>query len=209
MVLTTKIKICGVTREEDADAVVSAGADAIGLNFVPSSDRFLSLDAARRISERTAGAVVRVGVFADPERNQIEEVLREVGLDVLQFHGSESRALCEGWDLPYIKAVRMRQEMDWSGLEAEHSAACCMLLDTYRPGALGGTGERFDLSLWPSEAHARLVLAGGLDADNVASAITQVNPYGVDVSGGVEGGTRGIKSADRINEFVQAVRQVG
>jgi phosphoribosylanthranilate isomerase len=204
--LSTKIKICGVTREQDADAVVSAGADAIGLNFVPSSARYVTVAQARSISEQTAGALRRVGVFADPQAHQVEQVLARVDLDVLQFHGNESREECERWGLPYIKAVRMRSSMDATRVAAEHPLACCLLLDTYRPGVLGGTGERFDLALWPRNADVKLALAGGLDAENVAAAIAGARPYAVDVSGGVEGATQGEKSPERIKEFVNAVR---
>ena len=177
--------------------------------FVESSQRCVSPDQARNIAEQTRGSLLRVGVFADPTPQWVEQVLGQVGLDVLQFHGSETRTQCESWGLPYIKAVRMRGALDWAQVEAAHPQACCFLLDTYHPDALGGTGERFDLSLWPQDARARLVLAGGLDADNVGAAIAQTRPYAVDVSGGVEGPTRGIKSASRISEFVHAVRQMG
>lgn len=175
--------------------------------FVPSSARCVNLHRARSIAAATAGAVLRVGVFADPSTEQVEQVLEQVDLDVLQFHGSERREDCERWGLPYIKAVQMRGPLDSARLEAEHPTACCLLLDTYRPGMLGGTGERFDLSLWPRDSGAKLALAGGLDADNVAAAIAQARPFAVDVSGGVEGARRGIKSPQRINDFVQAVRQ--
>ena len=189
--------------------MVSAGADALGLMFVESSQRFVSLERARHIAEQTQGSLLRVGVFADPAPELVEQVLEQVGVDVLQFHGSESRQQCEGWGLPYIKVVRMRGPLDWAQLESAHPAACCLMLDTYRPGVLGGTGERFDLSLWPEHARTRLVLAGGLDAGNVAAAIAQTRPYAVDVSGGVEDSVRGVKSAERISQFVHAVRQAG
>jgi phosphoribosylanthranilate isomerase len=207
--LTTKIKICGITREADAQAVLSAGADALGLMFVAASPRFVSLDIACSIARQTAGALQRVGVFADSEPQQVEQVLSRVELDVLQFHGSESRAECERWGLPYIKAIRVRGPLSGELLEAAHPQACCLLLDAYRPGVLGGTGERFDLSLWPDNPGLRLALAGGLNPGNVAHAIAQVRPFAVDVSGGVEGPTRGIKDPELINEFVHAVRQVG
>ena len=187
--------------------MVVAGADALGLNFVTSSTRFVSLDTARRIARKTAGAVVRVGVFADAEPEQVERVLDQVDLDVLQFHGSEQRAYCERWKLPYIKAVSVRGRLDGKVLDAAYPSACCVLLDTFVPDMRGGTGERFDLSLWPHGSGSKLALAGGLDPSNVGAAVTQVRPYAVDVSSGVEGTTKGIKSAQRIIEFVQAVRR--
>ena len=206
-VLSTKIKICGITREQDAQAAMDAGVDAVGLMFVESSARTVSLEKARDLAEQMTGCLQRVGVFANSAPQRIESVLKQVELDALQFHGDEDCSACGRWGLPYLKTVRMGGPRTWDAVEAEHPQACALLLDTFKPGVLGGTGERFDLALWPRGATLKLVLSGGLNPDNVVAAMAATRPYGVDVSGGVEGSARGIKSKALINDFVRAVRQ--
>ena len=203
------MKICGITRLEDARAVVAAGADALGLMFVRSSPRVVSIARARELAQAVGTDIARVGVFADPTAAEVERVLAEVELDILQFHGDEPQSFCERWNLPYIKAARVRSAVDGAGLRAAHPGACAWLLDAYQPGQLGGTGERFDLNYWPSDAPVKLVLAGGLDPTNVAAAIVSARPFAVDVSSGVEGAHKGEKCAAKIAEFVTAVREAG
>ena len=207
--MSTKIKICGVTRLDDADAVVRAGADALGLNFVPSSPRRVSLETAAEISTRVRGSLQRVGLFANAGADEVEAVLQRVELDVLQFHGEESGSYCEAFGVPFMKVIRMRGALDVAALEDEYREACCLLLDAYLAGKAGGTGTRFDLALWPEDASKRLVLAGGLAPDNVAEAIRRVRPYAVDVAGGVEGAVKGEKDPERIVRFIDEVRSVG
>lgn len=205
--MTTRIKICGITRQDDAAAVVRAGADALGLNFVAASPRHVAVEIAREIATEVAGVVTRVGLFVDPEPDQVASVLKAVDLDVLQFHGSESGEFCRSLGMPFVKALRMRGPVSISRLEEEYAGACCLLLDAYVPGLAGGTGARFDWSLWPSQRGLPLVLAGGLNPDNVAAAVARLDPWGVDVSGGVEGDRKGVKDADKIHRFVQEVKR--
>jgi len=207
--MTTRVKICGITRDADADAVVAAGADALGLNFAPQSPRRVDTDTARRIAERVAGAVVRVGLFVDADADTVRRVLDAVPLDLLQFHGAENGEFCRGFDVPYVKVLRVREPLDMAALEQSYGDACALLLDAYVPGRPGGTGERFDWSLWPSRSLLPLLLAGGLTPDNVAEAVATAAPWGVDVSGGVEGSRKGEKDPLRIREFVAEVKRAG
>jgi phosphoribosylanthranilate isomerase len=207
--VSTKIKICGITRAEDADAVVQAGADALGLNFAPISQRRVGVEIARDISAQVSGSLQRVGLFVNASHADVDAVLAQVELDVLQFHGDETGVYCEAFGIPYMKAIRMREPLDLPALEHEYGNACCLLLDAFVPGQAGGTGTRFDLSLWPKGAAMPLLLAGGLEPDNVAEAITAVRPFGVDVSGGVEGNVKGIKDPTRIRRFINEVKGVG
>lgn len=188
--------------------VVRCGADALGLNFIATSARNVSIEAAAEIAAQVRGSLQRVGLFVDARASEVERVLRAVELDVLQFHGEESGAYCEAFGVPYMKAIRMRTALDVDLLEDEYRGACALLLDAYVPGQTGGTGSRFDLALWPQGCSIQLVLAGGLAPDNVAAAVRQVRPYGVDVSGGVEGPVKGEKDPQRIMRFVNEVKSV-
>jgi phosphoribosylanthranilate isomerase len=205
--MITRIKICGITRDVDADAVVAAGADALGLNFSARSPRRVAPAAARCIAERVAGAVCRVGLFVDPEPEDVGRVLDEVPLDVLQFHGDETPELCASFGLPYMKALRVREPLDMADLESRFGDACCLLLDAFVPGRPGGTGQRFDWSLWPARSALPLVLAGGLTPENVGEAVARLAPWGVDVAGGVEGPRKGEKDPQRIEAFVREVKR--
>ncbi|MFP6817024.1 MAG: phosphoribosylanthranilate isomerase [Pseudomonadales bacterium] len=206
--MSTKVKICGVTRLEDAEAVVRAGADSLGLNFSPGSQRKVNVETAAEISVHVRGALQRVGLFVNASVADVEAILRQVELDVLQFHGEETGSYCEAFGVPFMKAIRMRGALDLAALQDEYHAACCLLLDAYVPGEAGGTGTRFDLQFWPERASKRLVLAGGLTPDNVAEAIRTVRPYAVDVCGGVEGAAKGEKDRGRIMQFVKEVKSV-
>jgi len=205
----TRIKICGITRTQDAEAVAEAGADALGLNFVPSSPRHVTLPVAATIARQTRGRLVRVGLFVDAADSEIRDVLADVELDLLQFQGAESGASCRQFGLPYLKAIRVRGPIDIAALEAEYADACALLLDAWVPGQAGGTGQTFDWSLWPRMARLPLVLAGGLDAENVGAAVRALAPWAVDVCGGVEGPRKGEKDAVRIQRFITEVRRAG
>lgn len=203
----TRVKICGITRLEDAEAAVRAGAHAVGLNFWPHSPRHAAVPDAARIASALAGRVVRVGLFVDPGADEVHRVLEAVELDVLQFHGQEPAAFCAAFGRPYMKAHRIAAPVDADALQRQHPSACCHLLDAYVPDRPGGTGQRFDWGFWPVGSRLKLVLAGGLTPDNVGAAIRATRPYAVDVSGGVEpAGRKGIKDAGRIQRFVDAVR---
>lgn len=204
-VTVVRSKICGITRIEDALAAVEAGADAIGLVFYGKSPRAVSIEQAAVILQALPPFVTSVGLFVDMPRDELQQLLQRLPLDLLQFHGDESPADCEGHGRPYIKALRVRPGEDVAAAMAPYSGARGILLDTFVEGVPGGTGASFDWSLVPENAAKPIILAGGLDAGNVATAIRQVRPYAVDVSGGVEA-SKGIKDAGKIRAFVRAVR---
>lgn len=200
----TRIKICGLTREEDVRAAVSAGADAIGFVFYPPSPRFVSFERAAELARLIPPFVTTVGLFVNAGRDYVENALEAVPLQVLQFHGDETEADCVGYGLPYIKAGRMRPGLDLLKYAASFPCAQGLLLDAFVEG-YGGGGETFDWSLIPSGLPLPLILSGGLHAGNVAEAVRCVQPWAVDVSSGVEA-AKGIKDADRITEFVAGVQ---
>ncbi|MEH6497932.1 MAG: phosphoribosylanthranilate isomerase [Pseudoalteromonas distincta] len=202
-----RIKICGITRVEDALAAAAAGADAIGLVFYAPSPRAVSAVQARQIISALPPFVTSVGLFVNASAQEVKAVLAEVPLDVLQFHGDEPADFCKQFGRPYLKALRVRAGDDLNALAAQWPDASGILLDSYKAGVPGGTGEIFDWSLIPAERTWPLVLAGGLAAENVADAITRAAPWAVDVSGGVEQ-AKGIKDAEKINSFVREVKRV-
>lgn len=204
--MRTRVKICGITRTEDALGAVAWGVDAIGLVFHPPSPRAVSPEQAKRIAACLPPFVTLVGLFVDASRNQIAEVLSQTRLDLLQFHGNESPRDCTGHGRPYIKAVRMRPDVDLHALRRRYSGAAGLLLDSYRPGLPGGTGETFEWDRIPADLSGSIVLAGGLNVANVEQAIRRVRPYAVDVSGGVER-DKGIKDGDKIAEFMRGVER--
>jgi phosphoribosylanthranilate isomerase len=199
-------KICGITRVEDALSAAEAGADAIGLVFYAKSPRAVTVQQARAIVAALPPFVTTVGLFVDASACELGEILDAVPLDLLQFHGDETPSYCDGWGRPYIKALRVKPGDDISAQIDAYHGARGVLLDTFVPGVPGGTGEAFDWSLVPQVASKPIILAGGLTAENVQAAIQQVRPYGVDVSGGVEA-DKGIKDAEKIYRFIQAVKQ--
>ncbi|WP_372874267.1 phosphoribosylanthranilate isomerase [Pseudomonas sp.] len=199
-------KICGITRLEDALAAVDAGADAIGLVFYAKSPRAVTVQQAQAIVAALPPFVTTVGLFVDCQRSELNAILDAVPLDLLQFHGDESPAACEGFHRPYIKALRVRPGDDIAARIGLYGSAAGVLLDTFVPGVPGGTGEAFDWSLVPQGLTVPIILAGGLTPENVRAAIEQVRPYAVDVSGGVEA-SKGVKDSDKIHAFVRAVRR--
>jgi len=198
-------KICGITSVADALVAAEAGADAIGLVFYSKSPRALSIAQAREIIAALPPFVTTVGLFVNASRCEINETLDAVALDVLQFHGDETPADCEGFHRPWYKALRVRAGDDIRAQAARYTGASAVLLDTFVEGIPGGTGERFDWSLVPADLPKPLILAGGLTPQNVQQAIERVRPFAVDVSGGVEL-RKGVKDAARVREFVGQVR---
>lgn len=198
----TRVKLCGLTRPEDVDAAVAAGADALGFVLWPGSKRAVDEALLAELAARVPAFVTRVGLFVDQDPELIERCAAH--LDLLQFHGDEPPALCEAFRRPWIKALRMRDGLDLHAAAEAYRGARALLLDAYRPGVPGGTGETFDWSRIPAGLAKPVILAGGLAADNVAEAIATVAPFAVDVSGGVEA-SPGIKDAGRITAFLEAV----
>lgn len=200
----TRVKICGIRRVEDAIEAVRLGVDALGLVFYPPSPRYVTLEQAAEIRAALPPFVTLVGLFVDADRAQIEEVVESVGLDLVQFHGQESPEQCAEISRPWIKAIRMIDGLNLQTTMQAYSQAQGILLDTYQRGTPGGTGQSFDWKLIPGEIAARITLAGGLSVENVADAIRQVQPFAVDVSGGVEA-ERGVKDAQKMALFLEEV----
>lgn len=209
-----RVKICGITRVEDALSAAHAGADAIGLVFHEPSSRHVSIEQAARILAELPPFVSAVGLFVDAPAERVREVMARVPLDILQFHGGEAPDYCASFGRRYIKAIPMRDEVDLPALSRDYVHASALLVDAYSPDMAGGTGQIFDWQRLPASLDVPLILAGGLNPDNVAAAVRQVRPWGVDVSGGVEytdeQGKRhgGIKSQQAINAFMQGVTSV-
>ncbi len=204
--MRTRVKICGITRPEDADAAARAGADAIGLVFYPPSPRHVEIARAARIARGLPPFVSVVALFVNADREQIDEVLSSLPVDIIQFHGNECPDYCAGFDKPWMKAISMKADVDLPAEAERYASASALLVDTYRPGVPGGTGEAFDWRRIPPELAGRIVLAGGLHAGNVADAVRQARPWAVDVSGGVEQ-SKGIKDARKIADFIQQVKR--
>jgi phosphoribosylanthranilate isomerase len=202
----TRVKICGITRLQDAQAAIEAGADALGFVFYAPSPRAVTSAQVRAITAVLPPFVSKVGLFVNAKASEVEEAITTAGLDCLQFHGDESEDYCAQFNLPYYKAIRVKPGVNLVQCELDFASAAALLLDTYSEKAVGGTGESFDWALIPAGMQKPLVLAGGLNADNVAQAVLQVGPYAVDVSGGVEA-EKGIKSPQKIAAFMQQVVQ--
>ncbi|MCZ7639282.1 MAG: phosphoribosylanthranilate isomerase [Verrucomicrobia bacterium] len=205
--MSVRVKICGVTRLEDAQAAVEAGADALGFMFYERSPRRVSVAVGAAICRQLPPFVSKVGVFVDAAIEVIEEAVVQCGLDVVQLHGGESPAFCGRLSRPVIKAVRVRGPETLAELAGYATAA--WLLDAYVPGQRGGTGATFDWGLATQAVGLGrpVILAGGLTAANVAAAVRQVRPYAVDVSSGVES-EPGRKDAAAIEAFVRAAKAV-
>jgi phosphoribosylanthranilate isomerase len=209
----TRIKICGITRVEDALAAAHAGADAIGLNSWPGTPRRVAYDRARAIAAALPPFVAAVGLFVDPSADEVRAALAAVPLAMLQFHGREDAAFCRGFGRPYLKAIAVGREGDLLESLSPYDDAAAVLLDAPPAGGLpGGTGRTFDWDRVPAKLPVPLVLSGGLTASNVGEAIRRTRPWGVDVSSGVEAldaagaPVKGIKDAARIAAFVAEVR---
>ncbi len=199
-----KIKICGFTDAENAQQAALTGIDAIGLNFYAKSPRHVNIDSAREIVAALPPFVNKVGLFVNANPSLIDEVLCEVALDTLQFHGDESPSDCAQYEMPFIKAIRVSPEVDLIKTANEYSQAGALLLDTYQSDFYGGSGKSFDWSLAKIELDLPIILAGGLTPDNVSAAIDIVQPYAVDVSSGVES-AKGFKDIDKIRAFISNV----
>lgn len=200
-----RIKICGITNVEDASTVVKAGAHALGLVFYSASPRFVDIEQAREIALAAGPFMTVTGLFVNAEPQFVNAVLARVPLQLLQFHGNETAQYCESFQRPYLKALRMRPDVDVAADIITHPQASGFLLDAYRPGVPGGTGETFDWSRVPQDAGVPIVLAGGLTPSNVADAVRQTRVYGVDVSGGVESAP-GKKDHNQVKAFITNAR---
>jgi len=205
--MRTRVKICGLTRQEDVDAAVRAGADAIGLVFYSPSPRHIEIELAVELVRHIPPFVSVVGLFVNASTAEVNAVLDKVAIDLLQFHGDETEEFCISFAKPYIKAVRVAAREDIELADRNYKSARGLLLDTYVAETPGGTGQSFDWSLIPQQTTNPVILAGGLNPANVATAIQQVHPYAVDVSGGVEA-SKGCKDHDKIIAFINEVKGV-
>ncbi|MDO8812844.1 MAG: phosphoribosylanthranilate isomerase [Gallionella sp.] len=208
----TRVKICGITRVEDALAAARCGADAIGLVFYERSPRHVGIAQALQLAAALPPFVSVVGLFVDADKVFVREVLAQVPLDVLQFHGDEPPEYCVQFGKPYLKAIRVKAGVDLIQCAARFRTARGLLLDAHVEDIPGGTGTTFDWTLIPKQLPLPVILYGGLDAGNVAAAIEQVRPYAVDVSSGVEAAKgintlKGIKDAAKVARFRQEVTQ--
>jgi phosphoribosylanthranilate isomerase len=199
--MAVRVKICGITREQDLHAACDAGADALGFVFYEKSPRHVTSATAAALVHELPPFVQSVGLFVNATPAFIETVLKTVSLDLLQFHGDETPSDCARYGRPYIKAVRVNPDTDLLKCAADYETARGLLLDAYVPGVPGGTGERFDWRLIPEAIPKAVILSGGLTPDNVADAVAQVRPWAVDVSSGVEL-AKGIKDAHKIAQFI-------
>jgi phosphoribosylanthranilate isomerase len=204
--MRTRVKICGITRVEDALAAARAGADAIGLVFYEASPRCVAIPQAQAICRALPPFVSVVALFVNAERERITATLDAVPIDLLQFHGGESVDDCRGYSRPYIKAIGMQPGIDPLVAMQAYKDARGFLLDTYQPDTHGGGGVTFDWAQVPGQVDRPVILAGGLTAENIAAAIEQAGPFAVDVSSGVEQ-QKGIKSVDKIQAFMRGVER--
>ena len=200
----TRIKICGITCVEDARSAAASGADALGLVFYEKSPRYVTVQQAVELAKTIPPFVTVVGLFVNPSADEVRNVLRQMPLDVLQFHGEEEPEFCAQFGRPYLKAVRVKLGVDLLQCAARYQGAQGLLLDAFIEGAHGGTGESFDWALIP-HLPLPVILSGGLHGGNVAEAIRQVRPYAVDVSSGVEA-SKGIKDAAKVAAFINEVK---
>ncbi|MDD7804222.1 MAG: phosphoribosylanthranilate isomerase [Endozoicomonas sp. (ex Botrylloides leachii)] len=199
-----KIKVCGITSVSDAVASVMAGVNALGLIFYPKSPRYLTIEIASEIARQVPPFTCLVGVFINATKPDIAAVLKQVPLGLLQFHGNESEADCRSWGIPYIKAFRVKPTSRITEMVTPFHSASGYLLDSYHPKIEGGVGKPFDWNLIPDKLDKPIILAGGLNPDNISEALAVVQPYAVDVSSGVEL-TYGVKDLDKIHAFVQSI----
>ncbi|MBL4781874.1 MAG: phosphoribosylanthranilate isomerase [Porticoccaceae bacterium] len=204
--MNTRVKICGITNLEDAEAAVAAGADAIGLVFYPPSSRYVTPSVAAQIVAALGPFVTTVGLFVNEEALVVKETLALTGLQLLQFHGDEPAQYCRQFDRPYIKALRMSPDLNPAVAMAAYPGASGYLFDAWQPDKFGGTGATFDWQRIVDLAADNVILAGGLNPDNVAEAVDRVRPYAVDVSGGVEQ-VPGKKDSVLLKAFISAAKR--
>lgn len=202
----TRVKICGITRPQDASYAAARGVDSIGLNFHQPSPRSIDIELALEIRKILPPFVTVTALFLDESEDWIANVVHQLRPDCLQFHGNESPEFCEGWSVPYLKTVPMGSTENPDEYARTYDSAQGFLFDSHAAGRQGGTGDTFDWSKIPASFARPVILAGGIGPSNVAEAIDRVRPWGVDVSSGVEL-SRGIKSADLMDQFFNEVKR--
>lgn len=203
--MTTLVKICGITRVQDALAAAQSGAHAIGLVFYKQSPRYVTPDVAANITRALPPFITTVGLFVNASAAEVRATLTVASVDHLQFHGDEPPEFCRQFGRPYLKAVRMKAGVDLLQYARDYRDAKALLLDAYVEGLQGGSGATFDWNLIPRELAMPVILSGGLTARNVTEAVRKVRPHAVDVSSGVES-AKGIKDVSKIAAFMKGVR---
>ncbi len=201
-----RIKICGLTRDEDVHNAVVEGADALGFVLYKPSPRAVTAEQAAELIQKVPAFVTTVALFVNERAEEIHRVLSVCPFDLLQFHGDETAEFCRQFNRPYMKAIRVRSSDDIDRAVQQFPDTKALLLDAYVENLPGGTGQAFDWRLIP-QLSVPWVLAGGLNSSNVAAAINQVKPFAVDISGGIEA-SKGIKDRIKIQEFISEVRNV-
>ena len=200
----TRIKFCGITRAEDMRNAVSLGVDAVGLVFADNSPRSVDVQQACTLIDHCGPFVARIGLFMDQDASTINNIIEHVPLDMLQFHGQESENFCQSFDMPYMKSIAMGGNAT-KLVTSDYATASALLLDSNELGQPGGSGKTFDWEQVPTQLDRPIIIAGGLDADNVAEVIQQLMPYAVDVSSGIES-AKGKKDINKMRDFVKSVR---
>ena len=202
--MRTKIKICGITNLRNAHEATRLGVDALGFVFFSESPRYIEPKKARVIINLLPSFVSRVGLFVNAPKEEVLSAISESRVNVLQFHGDEDEEFCNQFNLPYIKAISFKDGINLLEYCQLYASSSAILIDTYSQKMRGGTGKTFNWDLIPKQLPLPMIIAGGLDSKNVSSLINSVNPYGVDVSGGVEL-DKGIKDHNMMKNFVLGV----
>ena len=206
--MITKVKFCGITNLQDAISAAELGADALGFVFYPKSPRFISPKNAKEIIKKLPPFISMVGLFVNQSKSEVEEVIKGCPLNLLQFHGDENEAFCKQYNLPYIKAITMKSDVDLLKCIQEYNSAKALLLDTFSKVARGGSGEVFDWKMIPPNTLKPIIVAGGLTPDNVQTLLEVISPYGVDVSSGIEI-NKGLKDYKLMKKFILGVTNAG
>jgi phosphoribosylanthranilate isomerase len=204
--MQTRIKFCGLTRQQDVQHAVALGVDALGFVFVKKSARNVDVNNAARLINEVPPFVNKVGLFMNAQASEVENVLKHVRLNLLQFHGDEDEAFCNQFNIPYLKAVPMASTTSITDFCQGFSSATGFILDSHAQGQMGGSGEKFSWDGIPNNLNKPIILAGGLTIENVAEAISVVHPYAVDVSSGIET-SKGIKDPVKMEQFIKEVNR--
>jgi phosphoribosylanthranilate isomerase len=205
--MRVRLKICGITRVQDALAASDLGVDALGLVFHPESPRHISIEQAQAIISTLPPFISKVALFCNASKEIIEQVLTQLNIDCLQFHGDESEEFCLQFKRSYIKAIRVKTNADLTTQLNCYPSASAILLDSFNSSSYGGTGKRFDWQLIPQVAQQKLIIAGGINPHNIVSLLERVQPYAVDVSSGVEL-QAGIKDTKKISQLIQKINLI-
>ena len=204
--MTVRVKICGITSAEQALMAQKSGADAIGLVIYEKSPRYVDIEQAKDIRAVISKSTLAIALLVNPSESLVKQVISQVKPDYIQFHGDETPEFCQQFNFPFIRAVRMRDGLDIDAEVAAYKADGGFLFDAWSDDLYGGTGHSFDWSRLPSTTDYKLILAGGLNPNNVAEAVAKTSPYMVDVSGGVEA-SPGIKDAGKVEAFISEAKK--